>query len=302
MNEIEHILTAQNRLGETPIWAPDENALYWVDWGGKPTCRFEPGTGKFTTFPVNLPVTSLARSSEGNWIAIAQSGIYEWNPKTDEYKLVIGRPEPGKPEICYNDAVVDRQGRLLVGTVNMQDPFLAEGSVYRLDPDGSLHQLDTGYATANGIGVSPDGCTLYVTDQRHRKIMVMDYDTIHGTISNRRLFASLAEEDGMPDGLIVDAEGFIWSGHWAGWTLTRYDPDGKIERQIRFPVEHVISFAFGGKELDELFVTTSSWDFGEVERRSQPWAGDLFRVHTGVRGLVEPVFTRKSILQAEATQ
>jgi len=301
MNEIEHILPAHNRLGETPIWAPEENALYWVDWGGEPTCRFELGTGKSATFPVNLPVTSLARGSEGNWIAISQSGIYEWNPKTDEYKLIVGRPEPDKPEICYNDAAVDRQGRLLVGTVNMQDPFLPEGSLYRLDPDGSFHRLDTGYATANGIGLSPDGRTVYVADQRHRKIMAMDYDTVSGTVSNQHLFALLEEEDGMPDGLIVDAEGFIWSGHWAGWKLTRYDPDGKIERQVRFPVEHVISCAFGGKDLDELFVTTASWGFTEDDWKAQPWAGDLFRVHTGVRGLVEPVFARKSILQVEAT-
>jgi len=172
----------------------------------------------------------------------------------------------------------------------MDDPFLPEGSLYRLDPDGSFHELDTGYATANGIGVSPDGKTVYVADQRHRQIIALDYDPLSGTASNRRIFARIPDEEGMPDGLIVDAEGFIWNGHWAGWKLTRYDPDGKIERQIRFPVEHVISFAFGGQGLDELFVTTSSWDFGEAERKQQPCAGDLFYVKTGVQGLVEPAF------------
>jgi sugar lactone lactonase YvrE len=202
--------------------------------------------------------------------------------------------------MCYNDAAVDRQGRLLVGTVNMNDPFLPDGSVHRLDPDGTLHKLDTGYATANGIGFSPDGHTVYVADQRHRRIMALDYDTVSGTVSNRRLFARLEEEDGMPDGLIVDAAGFIWNGHWDGWKLTRYSPDGKIERQIRFPVQHVISFAFGGKDLDELFVTTASWGFSDEERQGQPWAGDLFRIHTGVRGLVEPAFTGKSMLESQA--
>ena len=94
----------------------------------------------------------------------------------------------------------------------------------------------------------------------------------------------------MPDGLIVDAEGFIWNVHWGGWKLTRYDPDGKIERQVCFPVEHVISFAFGGQDLDGLFVTTASWGFEEEQWKQQPWAGDLFSVHTGVKGLVEPAF------------
>jgi sugar lactone lactonase YvrE len=94
----------------------------------------------------------------------------------------------------------------------------------------------------------------------------------------------------MPDGLIVDAEGFIWNGHWDGWKLTRYDPDGKIERQIRFPVQHVISCAFGGQNLGKLFVTSASWGFEEAQRRQQPCAGDLFCVQTGVKGLVEPAF------------
>ena len=290
MNEIEHILSAQNKLGETPIWVPEENALYWVDWGGRPTCRFEPGTGAFRTFPTDLPVTALARRASGGWIAIALNGLYGWDPKNNEYTLLVGPPEPEKPEICYNDAAVDRQGRLLVGTVNMRDGFAPEGSLYRLDPAGSFHQLDTGYATANGIGVSPDGRTVYVTDMRHHQILALDYDTVNGTVSNRRLFACVPESDGMPDGLIVDAEGFVWSGHWAGWKLTRYDPEGRVERQVRFPVQHVISFAFGGRDLDELFVTTAWWDLSDDERKQQPWAGDLLRLCTGVKGLLEPEF------------
>jgi sugar lactone lactonase YvrE len=290
MNEPEHIVAAQNQLGETPIWAPEENALYWVDWGGGPICRFEPATGKFTTFPMNLPVTALARRASGGWIAIAQNGLNEWDAKTNEYKLIFGQPEPDKPEICFNDAVVDRQGRLLVGTVNMQDVFAPDGSLYRLDPDGLLHKLDTGYATANGLGVSPDGKTVYVTDMRHHQIMVLDYDISLGTVSNRRVFARVPDDEGMPDGLIVDAEGYVWSGHWGGWKLTRYNPNGIREREIRFPVEHVISFAFGGKDLNELFVTTAWWGYSDEERKQHPLAGDLFRVKPGVKGLVEPAF------------
>ena len=172
----------------------------------------------------------------------------------------------------------------------MQAPFAPAGSLFRMDTDASLHELDTGYATANGIGISPDGSTVYVADQRHNKIMILDYDTDSGTVSNRRLFARVPDEDGMPDGLIVDSEGYIWNGHWAGWKLTRYDPDGKIERQIRFPVEHVISFAFGGKDLDELFFTTAWWGYTDEERQRQPRAGDLFRLKTEYKGLEDHAF------------
>ena len=290
MNEPKQILAVQNRLGETPIWEPEEQALYWVDWGGMPTCRFEPETGKFTTYPTTLPVTSLARRASGSWIAIAQNGLYGWEPKTNKYQLIHGLAQPARPEIIYNDAAVDLQGRLLVGTVNMQDPFLPEGSLCRLDPDGSFHVVDTGYATANGIGFSLDSRTVYVADQRKWEILALDYDSEKGTTSNRRIFARIPKEEGQPDGLIVDAQGFIWNGHQGGWKLTRYDPDGKIERQIRFPVENVISFAFGGKNLDELFITTASWGFEEEKRKQQPLAGDLFYIKMDVKGLIEPRF------------
>jgi sugar lactone lactonase YvrE len=290
MNEIKRVVPAQNRLGETPIWDPEENALYWVDWGGFPTWRYDPATGQSTTFPVNLPITALARRASGGWIAIAWNGIYAWEPKTNQYSLIHGPAKPGKLEFCYNDAAVDRQGRLLVGTANMNDPFLPEGSLYRLDPDGSFNELDTGYATANGIGFSLDSRTIYVADQRNWQIIAMNYDPMNGTTSNRRVFATLPKEEGQPDGLIVDSEGYIWNGHQGGWKLTRYDPDGKIERQIRFPVRHVISFAFGGKDLDILYITTCSWDFTDEDRKKEPWAGDLLSIQTGIKGLVEPAF------------
>src|SRR3974377_1423696 len=112
MNEPEHFVPAQNQLGETPIWDPEEGALYCVEWGGRPTCRLELATGKLTTFPVSVPVTALARRASGRWIAIAQDGLYEWDPKINVTRLFIGPPEPDKPDICYNDAAVDRPGRL----------------------------------------------------------------------------------------------------------------------------------------------------------------------------------------------
>jgi sugar lactone lactonase YvrE len=290
MNEPKQLLSAQNRLGETPIWEPAENALYWVDWGGLPTCRYEPFTGNFSTFPASVPVTSLARRASGGWVAIAQNGIYGWEPKTNQYNLIYGPSNPARPEIIYNDSAVDLHGRLLVGTLNIDNPSAPEGLLCRLDRDGSFHELDAGYAIPNGIGFSLDSRTVYVADQGKWEIIALDYDPIKGTTSNRRIFATVPKEEGQPDGLIVDAEGFIWNAHQGGWKLTRYAPDGKIERQIRFPVKNVISMAFGGKELNILYVTTSSWGFTDDDRKAQPWAGDLFCIETGIKGLVEPAF------------
>jgi sugar lactone lactonase YvrE len=295
MNEPEQLVHSQNRLGETPIWVPEEHAIYWVDWGGLSTCRFRINSGEFNTYPVSIPVTALARRAHGGWVAVAQNGLYDWDPNVNIYTAFAGTPVPGNVDICYNDAVVDRQGRLLLGTYSAQDVFAPSGSLYCLDPGECLQELDTGYATANGMGVSPDGKTIYVTDMRHRQIIALDYDPQQSIVSRRRVFAVVPENEGMPDGLTVDAEDFVWSGHWDGWRLTRYDPDGKIERQISFPVQHVISMAFGGENMDELYVTTANWGLSDTERRQQPYAGDLFRLYPGVKGLLEPVFAGQLI-------
>jgi sugar lactone lactonase YvrE len=295
MNQPEPLVTSHNRLGETPIWSPEEQALYWVDWGGLSTCRYEPETGLFKTYPVSVPVTALARRAAGGWVAVAQDGLYDWDPCVNIYTQFVSIPVLGNPDICYNDAVVDRQGRLLLGTYSAQDVFAPLGSLYLLDPGEPLVELDQGYATANGIGISPDGKTIYVSDQRHRQIIALDYDPCEGTVCNRRVFAVVPENEGMPDGLTVDAEGFIWSGHWDGWRITRYDPAGKVERQVRFPVQHVISMAFGGENLDELYVTTAHWGLSEADLQAQPHAGDLFRLDVGVRGLLEPAFAGQLI-------
>lgn len=290
MSELEHLLPVQNQLGESPIWAPEEGALYWVDWGGNPIYRYEPATGQLQTFELDRPVTALARRAGGGWVAIARTDMSFWEPQTNQFSLIAGQPEPDKPQICYNDSVVDRQGRLLVGTFNWDDVEAPDSSLYRLDPDGSLHQLETGFATANGLGISPNGETLYLTDMRHHQILAYDYDTEAGTLGQRRIFAHVPPEEGLPDGLIVDSEGFVWSARWDGWKLVRYDPEGTVEREIRFPVQLVICCAFGGDNLSDLYVTTAWWGFEQEQRAQQPWAGDLFRLKLGVRGLVESAF------------
>jgi len=185
---------------------------------------------------------------------------------------------------------VDRQGRLLIGTANVEQYDAPDGVLYRLDADRSIHKIDEGYAVVNGIGFSPDGRIVYVTDMFHNRILAFDYDTEAGTVANRRTFVEVPADAGLPDGLIVDAAGYIWSAHWGGWRVTRYDPDGKIEREIRLPVANVTCMGFGGSDLNELYITTAWFLLSDDDRKAQPQAGDLFRIRTDVTGLVEPQF------------
>jgi sugar lactone lactonase YvrE len=287
MSDVQQLLKSQNQLGEGTLWEPREKVLYWVDWGGGPIHRYDPATAEVETFEVDRPIVALGRREQGGLLTIARTGLDFWDPETGEFTPFVGQPEPDRSELCYNDAVVDQQGRLLVGTFNWPDVQEPDGSLWRVDPDGSLHRLDTGYATSNGLGLSPDGGTLYHAVTQHNHILAYDYDHATGTTSNRRVFVQVPAEEGLPDGLIVDAEGYVWCAFWDGWKLRRYDPDGTLEREYEFPVQLVICPGFGGDDLDELYVTTSWWGFEEEQRKEQPLAGDLFLIKPGVKGRLE---------------
>lgn len=288
--ELEHVLAAQDEVGETPIWVPEEQALYWVDIGGARIRRYDPASGATCTWDPGVPVTALARrQGAGRWFLATKTGLCFWTQGQASATPIVD-PEAGRPGLRLNDGSVDPRGRFLAGTMNEQDLNAPDGSLYRLDPDRSLHRLDTGYAVANGLGWSPDGAVLYVTDMFHRRILAYDYDLAAGVVSGRRVFATVPDDAGLPDGLVVDAEGGVWSAHWGGWRVTRYTPGGAVDREIRLPVANVTCMGFGGRDLDELYITTAWFLLSAGERAAQPQAGDLFRVRPGVRGMAEPSF------------
>ncbi len=287
---VEHVLSCGNEVGETPIWIPEEQALYWIDIEGIEIQRLDPATGEVESWTPPVPVTALARgSAPGRWLLATKEGLYDWNQADNTASLIVD-PCADAPALRLNDGVVDRQGRFLVGTLNQEDFFAPDGALYCLGTDRQMTELDTGYAVANGIALSPDGCTLYVTDMFQSRIEAYDYDPATGTPSNRRTFATVPEADGYPDGLIVDAAGFVWSAHWGGSRVTRYAADGTIERTVELPVSNVTCMAFGGPDLTDLYITTAWFMLSEEEREAQPQAGDLFRVRTDIQGLVEPCF------------
>jgi sugar lactone lactonase YvrE len=290
VSQVEHVLTVQNQLGECPVWNCEEQALYWIDIEDSRAYRFNPATTEYQVCDLDFPMTAFGLRAGGGWITAAKNGLAFWDWTSHQYEFITD-PEANTPDVRFNDGVVDRQGRFWAGSVNEADLNAPDGSLFRLDPDRSAHKLDSGYATSNGMGFSPDSKTLYLVDMFHSNILAYDHDPATGAVANRRIFATVPPEDGFPDGITIDSEGFVWNAHWAGWKVTRYDPAGKIEREIRFPVQNVTRCAFGGKNLDELYVTTGWLAMTEAERKAQPLAGDLFRVQVGIKGLVEPKFT-----------
>lgn len=290
---VEHLLSVENKIGEAPLWVPEEETLYWTGMESSTVWSRQEGNGSrpalLRSYKLTLPVTSILRRREGGFILVTKEGIAFWDERRNECEL-IANPLAGEPALCFNDGTIDRQGRLVTGTMNFTDPAAADGNLYRVDGERTVSLLDTGLSVANGITLSPDGRKLYVSEQFKGRILAYDYEPESGVASNRTVFAELPEEEGLPDGLISDEEGYLWNCHWGGSLITRYAPDGTKELQIPMPVPVVACCAFGGKDLTELYVTTGWYGMSDEDRKRTPGGGDLYRIRTDIKGRIESQF------------
>ncbi|HEX2914708.1 MAG TPA: SMP-30/gluconolactonase/LRE family protein [Chloroflexia bacterium] len=288
--EAEHFLKAGNTLGEGPVWSVQERALYWVDILNDCFKRFYTETGKFEVIETGVRVGTLAFRASGGLILATSKGIAFWDAMRGQLDFRID-PENGNLDMRFNDGKVDPQGRFWAGSMYYEPEVgKREGSLYRFDPDGSLHKMETHLAIPNGIAWSADNKTMYHTDSLRHAIYAYDFDPATGNIENKRIFIDTSEEPGVPDGMTMDCEGCLWSARWGAWKVVRYDPKGKKILEISLPVEQPTSCIFGGENMDELFITTAREHFTEEQARQQPLAGDIFVVRPGIQGMQEPMF------------
>jgi len=193
------------------------------------------------------------------------------------------------PRWRCNGAIADTRGRLLV-TVYDESDMAAGGCVLRFERGAAPMEIAGGLALPKGLCLSPDGRRLSIGEMLAGRILVYDYDAEAGEVSGKRVFAAMAHEEGFPGGLAVDAEGFLWCAHWGGGKVARYSPEGAKDREYVLPVSIATALCFGGEDLGDLFVTTAWFDLSDEERETQPEAGDLFRIRSGVRGAAEREF------------
>ena len=285
----EPVAKACNVIGEGPRWNAAEQRLYWVDFIENQNIHsWHPATQELRTYPTEAPVTALGFRRSGDLVVATGGQIATYS--LAGHKLSSFTCLDDRPGMRLNDGAVDADGRFWVGSMHSEKQDEPHGSLYRFDADGSVHKMDSGFTVSNGLGWSPDRRTFYFIDTFRRVIYAYDFSAAAGTIGNRRVFARTAESDGYPDGLAVDAEGHVLVAFWGGWKVVRYDPDGKQEREIRFPVANPTACAFGGRDLDELYVTTARLALKADELANQPLAGDLFRVRLNIQGQEEPLF------------
>jgi sugar lactone lactonase YvrE len=299
--EVRCIYEARSALSESALWSPKEQALYWLDQMRPEVHRLNPATGADVKFEFDLPpqLGGLVFCKNGGMALAAADGITLLSPDM-KGRTTLVNPIAGQPNLSFNDAKCDRQGRLWAGTTDRMETQPL-GRLYRIDSDGTPTSVADGFICSNGPSFSPDGRIMYHTYHtcsHERVINAYDIDPKTGQASNLRVFARIAPTAGVPDGSTVDAEGYVWTTHWGGWRITRYAPDGRIDGEIPIPVKNVTSCAFGGPRMDTLFVTTASIEndnghwihMDDAGFAAAPTSGGIFAIDVGIKGLPEPAF------------
>ncbi|KRW69978.1 SMP-30/gluconolactonase/LRE family protein [Stutzerimonas nitrititolerans] len=274
------------KLAEGPFWDGQEQALYWVDIAGRLACRL--GAGQYRQWRFDEPVSSFIACVGGGALVTLASGVYRLDTASTEDSprlelLCIPDKVPGNRA---NEARCDEHGRLWLGT--MQNNLDADGGdlpitrrsggLFRIDADGKVTQLLSDLGIANTLLWSAEGDCLLSADSLdgviYRYAIKAD-----GSLGECEIWAGV-QVRGIPDGSVMDAQGYVWNARWDGHCLMRFAPDGSLDRIIELPVSHPTSCVFGGPELTTLFVTSAA-----PPGCSGELSGAVLMADVGVRGL-----------------
>jgi xylono-1,5-lactonase len=269
-------------LGEGPLWSARDNAVYWVDIKGQFLHRYSLADESKKSWPMPERVGwVIERHDHPGFVAGFKSG-FAFLALDPVNVTPIGNPDVAYPGNRLNDAKVDAQGRIWAGSMD-DDEVAASGSLFRLATDLKWQTLDTGYRITNGPAFSVDDSRVYHTDSALRRIYAFDLSR-NGEISNKRVFVQIEHGQGYPDGMTIDAQDHLWVAHWGGSRVSRFRPDGSLDRSIALPASQITSCVFAGAKLDRMFVTSAAIGLSETQLITEPLAGSLFEVDPGCTG------------------
>jgi sugar lactone lactonase YvrE len=275
------VATLNCHTGESPLWCERRNLLLFVDIPTGTLYGYDPVKAKCDVIARTRATGGFTLQEDGSLLLFQDGHIAELGPD-GIVREIVSDACPGNDR--FNDVTADPEGRVFAGTMG------GNGRLLRFDTDGSVTEICDGCGVANGMGFTPDLRGMYFTDSVPRKIFYFDYDRATGNLTNRRVFAEIPGEVGCPDGMTVDAEGFVWTAIWYGGRVRRYAPNGRLDREIFFPATQTSSLTFGGSKLDEIYVTSAA--NADDDALAPPSydteafrGGGLYRVHVpGIRG------------------
>ena len=281
---VELLVDAHAQVGEGPLWDEEQQVLYWVDILSSLLYIYDPATGENRALDVGRHVGTVVTRASGGLMLAVREGFASFDLETQELTL-IANPEAHITGNRFNDGKCDPAGRFWAGTMAYENPT-NQGSLYRLDTDLSVHKIFGDVAISNGIIWSLDHTTMYYIDTLRKNVRAFDYADDTGDISNERVIINVPEEIGMPDGMAIDSEGMLWVAHYGGSCVSRWNPNtAQLLLKIDLPVTQVTACAFGGPNLDTLFITSAAQELDAAELERQPLAGGLFSIKTPYQGV-----------------
>ncbi len=273
-------------LGEGPLWSPADEAVWFVDIKKNRIHRFEPSSRRKRTYEAPPRPSFLVPDRNGDFIVGLQSGLHRFNPRSGDFTLLFD-VEPERPNNRLNDGALDPKGRLWFGSMDDGESEKS-GSLFRLDQSGPV-AVDTEIAITNGPSFSPDGRILYHTDTVEKTIYAFDVAD-DGSLSGKRVFVTIEDGAGHPDGCVTDAEGCLWTCLFFGSAARRYSTSGKLTSTVQFPCSNITKMVFAGPDLRTAYVTTARHLLNAEQLAAQPFAGGLFRFEVDVPGLPQGVW------------
>jgi len=276
----EIIHDAKATLGEGPAWDSKTDTLYWVDILEKRVHYHRDGEDGFIQLD-KMP-GCLAPTKDENLLVAARASILKLKPASGKQTHLASVTEPANNR--FNDGKCDPAGRFLAGTMNM-DEKTPSGALYSFDGQSVTKLLD-GIRISNGLAWSPDFKTFYYIDTPTRQVKAFDYDLSTGQIANPRVGITVPKFLGWPDGMTSDVEGNLWIAMWGGAQVTRWNPHtGQLLEGISLPAKNVTSCAFGGENLNELYITSACVGLNDADLAAYRYSGSLMRVTTKVQGV-----------------
>jgi sugar lactone lactonase YvrE len=283
MTDIACAVEAHDVLGECCLWCPAKRLLWWLDIRKPCLQSYDPATRQHRVYPLPGKYCGCAALRQPGGLVLAlDDGLHGFDPDTGALEFLL-QAERGKPGNRANDGRCDRRGRLWIGTMDI-GITRPSGSFYRIGPNHSVLSLFENITVPNSVAFAPDDRTLYFADTPKHVIWAFDLDIEAGAISNRRVFADTGTA--LPDGSCVDAEGCLWNAEYAGHRLTRYAPNGRVDRSIELPMTNPTCCCFGGDDLATLYVTSAT----QQTKAGGAMQGALLALDVGVRGLPEAAF------------
>lgn len=287
MTDVACVVKAFDTLGESCLWCPVTKRVWWLDIKRSCLQSYDPVSREHGVHLLPGPHCGcIALRRSGGLVVALANGLHGFDPASGKLQF-LSHPERDEPGNRYNDGRCDRRGRLWIGTMDIEFRR-ASGSFYRVGADRTAVRQFDGITVPNSTAFAPDDRTLYFADTPRNVIWAFDFNLHMGTIGERRIFADVAARQGHPDGSCVDAEGFLWNAEYSGRRVTRYAPNGRVERTIELPVTHATCCCFGGENLDTLYVTSASPTKRDIAPKDID--GGLLAIDVGVRGLPEATF------------